>query len=232
MRPNRHAIVTVLTGLALSLPLIGTASRSADAQQPPPPAGPPPLLPGGPPPPSALASGLQATVTPYLWLSGINAAIDTPLRRAPLVDTSVGAFQLLGDVNGIPFMGALELRNGPFSLSGDVLHVPVDTSITTHNIFFQGGSAALNVNTGTALLLYHALEEPVQSLDAGLGFRAWDFYSDLTLNGRIVRTVDVSPTATWADPLIAARYHRDFGNGFGFTTYGDLGGFGVGAHID
>ena len=27
-------------------------------------------------------------------------------------------------------------------------------------------------------------------------------------------------------------YHRDFGNGFGFTTYGDLGGFGVGAHID
>ncbi len=69
-------------------------------------------------------------------------------------------------------MGALELRDGPFSLSGDVLHVPVDTSITTHNIFFQGVSAALNVNTGTALLLYHALEEPVQSLDAGLGFRA------------------------------------------------------------
>ena len=199
-------MVTVLTGLALSLPLIGTASRSADAQQPPPQAGPPPVLPGGPPPPSALASGLQVTVTPYLWLFGINAAIDTPLRRAPLVDTSVGAFQLLGNVNGIPFMGALELRDGPFSLSGDVLHVPVETSITTHNIFFQGGSAPLNVNTGTALLLYHALEEPVQSLDAGLGFRAWDFYSDLTLNGRIVRTVDVSPSAIWANPLIAARY--------------------------
>ena len=36
---------------------------------------------------------------------------------------------------------------------------------------------------------------------------------------------------TWTDPLIAARYHRDFGNGFGFPTDGDVGGFGVGAHV-
>ena len=28
------------------------------------------------------------------------------------------------------------------------------------------------------------------------------------------------------------RYHRDLGNGFGATAYGDVGGFGIGAHID
>jgi hypothetical protein len=27
-------------------------------------------------------------------------------------------------------------------------------------------------------------------------------------------------------------YHYDFGNGFGLTAYGDVGGFGVGAHVD
>ena len=32
--------------------------------------------------------------------------------------------------------------------------------------------------------------------------------------------------------MIAARYHRDFGNGFGLTAYGDVGGFGIAAHTD
>jgi hypothetical protein len=226
MRPDRRAILAVWAGLALSFVMIGSMLGSAVAQQAPPTG----------PPPGTLASGLQVTVTPYLWLSGINAAIDTPLRRAPVVDTDVGAFQLLGDLNSVPITTALEVSDGPFSLSGDVLHIPVATSITTRNTFVQGGSASLNINTGTALLLYHAIAEPVQSLDAGLGFRAWDFYSDLTLNAMRTeyasKTVYVAPSAQWADPLIAARYHRDLGNGFGLTAYGDVGGFGVGAHAD
>ena len=32
--------------------------------------------------------------------------------------------------------------------------------------------------------------------------------------------------------MLCLRYHRDLGNGFGLTGYGDLGGFGVGAHFD
>ena len=38
--------------------------------------------------------------------------------------------------------------------------------------------------------------------------------------------------AGWGDPLLAGRYHYDFGNGFGATAYGDVGGFGLGAHTD
>jgi hypothetical protein len=44
--------------------------------------------------------------------------------------------------------------------------------------------------------------------------------------------VSVNPGGGWADPLIGGRYHRDLGNGFGLTAYGDVGGFGVGAHTD
>src|SRR5262249_51152388 len=36
----------------------------------------------------------------------------------------------------------------------------------------------------------------------------------------------------WTDPLIGGRYHRELGNGFGLTAYGDVGGFGGGAHTD
>jgi hypothetical protein len=37
---------------------------------------------------------------------------------------------------------------------------------------------------------------------------------------------------SWGDPLIGGRYHFDFGNGFGLSVYGDVGGFDLGAHTD
>jgi hypothetical protein len=223
----------VLNGAVLALAVIGTAGRPATAQQTPAAGEPPPLVPGlAPPPPSPPLGGLQVTLTPYLWLGGVNAAIDTPLRRAPVVDTSVGAFQLLSHLDAAPFMGSIEISDGPFSLLGDAFHIPVGTGVTTRNIFFSGGNISLTANQGTADFLYHVLAQPGQSLDAGIGFRAWVFTADTTLNGRIVRTVSFTRSAEWADPLIAARYHYDFGNGLGLTAYGDVGGFGVAAHVD
>jgi hypothetical protein len=84
--------------------------------------------------------GMQFFVTPYLWLAGINATTKTPLARVPEVNSSVGAFQLLGDLKGAPFMGSFEVRQGPLGFLGDVLHVPVGTNITTRNVFFQAAT--------------------------------------------------------------------------------------------
>ena len=176
--------------------------------------------------------GMQFFVTPYLWLSGINATTKTPLPREPEVNSDVSAIDLLSHLSGVPFMGSAEIRDGPIGLLGDVLHVPVSTTIRTHDVFFQGGKAALNTNTGTALVLYRAIEDPSQFADAGLGFRAWGFSMNLNLNAGALPATGVSSTAGWGDPLIAGRYHRELGNGFGLTAYGDVGGFGVGAHID
>lgn len=212
-----------------AIAIIGVDVRPGEAQQaqavPAPPAAPPPAT-------SSSGGGLQILVTPLLLLAGVNSTISTGLPRLPSVDSSVGAFQMLGHLNGIPFMGAIEIRDGPFSLRGDSFHVPVGTNISTRNVFFEGGNAALTTNQGTADFLYHVLDEPVQSLDAGVGFRAWSFVSDLTLNGRIAPTTNVTREADWVDPLIAVRYHRDFGHNFGATVYADFGGFGVGAHTD
>ncbi len=178
------------------------------------------------------AGGPQILFTPYLWLANVNTAIRTQLPQAPTVNSEVGAFQLLGHLNAVPFLGSAELRDGPFSLLGDGLHLPVGTNITTRNVFFQGGNAALRTNMGTGLFLYHAIDQPAQGLDAGMGIRVWEFASSLTLNGGLAPTVSISRSANWADPLLAARYRRDFGNGLGLTVYGDFGGFDVGAHVD
>jgi hypothetical protein len=174
----------------------------------------------------------QVFVTPYLWLPGIDTRIATPSALVPDVNSSVGAVDVLGHLDGIPFMGSAEIREGPIGFVGDVVYAPVATHITTRNIFFQGGRAALTMVAGTGIALYRVLEEPVQQLDAGFGFRAWEFASDLTLNGRLLPTVSGSRSASWSDPLLALRYHRDIIDQWGLTAYGDVGGFGVGAHFD
>src|SRR5580704_16394970 len=176
--------------------------------------------------------GYQFFVTPYLWLSSVHATTLTPLAREPEVNSNVSFIDLLSHLDGAPFMGSFEARYGSLGFLVDAIHLPVSTKITTHDIFFQGSNAALRADTGTGIALYRVLEDPVEFADAGLGFRAWGFSSRVALNPGLLPGVSVNPGGGWADPLIGGRYHRDLGNGWGLTAYGDVGGFGVGAHTD
>ncbi len=192
-----------------------------------------PPSPAPPPLPPSFLSGVQFIAYPYLWLAGLNMAITTPLQRAPQVNVSIGPGEILGDLDNVPFMGAGELRYGPFGVLADALHIPLSVPVTTRNIFFSGGTVGVVQSTVTADFLYRVLDQPIQTIDAGLGFRFWNISTDTILNGRaFIPTVSASATGSWTDPLIAARYHRDFGNGFGLTAYGDVGGFGIAAHAD
>jgi hypothetical protein len=174
----------------------------------------------------------QFFVTPYLWLASVHATTLTPLAHEPQVNSNVSTIDLLSDLDGAPFMGSGEVRYGQFGFLVDAIHLPVSTNITTHDIFYQGGKAELTANTGTGIALYRMLEDPVQFADAGIGFRAWGFSASLGLNPGLLPGASVTRSDGWTDPLIGARYHRDLGNGFSLTAYGDFGGFGVGAHTD
>ncbi len=183
---SRNFILSVLGGLAVVLAAIAAGPSSSYAQE------------------ATGPYGMQFFVTPYLWLAGIDATTKTPLPRVPEVNSSVGPFQLLGDLNGAPFMGAFEVRQGPLGFLGDVLHVPVGTNITTRNVFFQGGNAALKANMGTGLVLYRLLDQPTQFADLGGGFRAWGFSADLSLNPGLLAGQSVNRSSGWGDPLISA----------------------------
>jgi len=181
---------------------------------------------------AAAPGGYQFFVTPYLWLASVHATTLTPIDRVPQVDSNVSTIDLLSKLKGAPFMGSFEARYGNWGFLADVIHLPVGTNITTRNVLFQGGNAALKVNTGTGIALYRFFQDPAQFVDAGLGFRAWGFSSNLSLNSGLLRGASASPSGGWTDPLIGARYYRDLGNGWGLTSYGDVGGFGIGAHTD
>jgi hypothetical protein len=209
----------MLLAALVGLGLIGAGTRPAGAQD------------------ATLPDGVQIFFTPYLWLANVNSTILTPIDRVPQVDSDVGAFQLLGHLNAIPFLGTIEIHDGQLSLLGGAIHLPVGTDITTRNVLFNGGKAGLIADAGTATLLYRVFDIPGQFADLGVGFRAWGFSANLTLNPGILPGQSVNRSAGWVDPLIAGRYHIDLPSGFlpsgfGLTAYGDVGGFGVGAHSD
>jgi len=219
LEPGKSRAGPLLAGLVIGLALIGTGTRPAGGQD------------------ATYPGGLQILFTPNLWLAGVDATIKTPLPRVPEVNSSVGPFQLLGHLDAVPFLGQVEIHDGPLSLVGGAVHLPVSTDITTRNVLFNGGVAGLIANAGTVALLYRIFEQPTQYADLGVGFRSWAFTTNVTLNPGILPGQSFNRSASWVDPLISGRYHIDLPSGFlpsgfGLTAQGDVGGFGVAAHSD
>src|SRR3954447_11231577 len=211
--------------LVLAVALMGLAE--ARAQQPvdqPPPA----------PPPATLLPGIEVLANPYLWFPWTSVGIRPSDTRLPSASDTIGAGKLISHLTWVPFMGQAEFHNDQFGVVTDFIHAPVKSGISTRDILFGGGTGNFTLNTGSAVFLYRALALPNQNADIGLGFRAWGLDGQIALDPlrQRVPSVTVANGLSWADPLIAARYHYDFGNGFAATAYGDLGGFGVGAHFD
>src|SRR5215831_19964140 len=157
--PTRRTLV----GLVVIFAVIGAGARPAVAQD------------------VTTPSGYQFFVTPYLWMPSVHVTTKTPLALVPEVNSNVSFIDLLSHLDGAPFMGSFEARYGQLGFLVDAIHLPVSTNVTTHDIFFQGGTAELSANEGTGIALWRVLEDPVQFADAGLGFRAWGFSSRVEL---------------------------------------------------
>jgi hypothetical protein len=220
-------IRSALMRLALAVALAGFGAHAACAQTA---AG--QLLVSQPVPPPNPLAGIDVLVTPYFWMPWTSVGINPSNTRIPSTSGTVDFGQLFTHLTWVPFMGEVEFRDGPFGVMTDYIHAPLRAGISTKNILFSGATGGLTLDAGTAMFLYRPIAQPDQYVDVGMGVRAWGFAGGITLNEGLLPSFAVTRGTAWADPLIGARYHRDLGNGFGATVYGDVGGFGVGAHID
>jgi hypothetical protein len=217
----------------VGLVLVAAAIRPAGAQQTV-------VLPGTMAEPTQLPGGVEFIAAPYLWAPGLHMTVTTPIPRASSVNIDLSPLQVLGDLDAVPFMGSIEIRDGPLGLLGDAFHGPLAAGFSTRNIFYNGGQANIVADFGTALLLYRFVNAPTQYADLGLGFRPWGFTVNVNLHPGLLPGASSNQAASWVDPLIGGRYHVDFPagffgslpSGFGFSAYGDVGGFDLGAHTD
>ena len=221
--PTARRFFRTLSVFAMALIGLAEARAQQTADQAP-----------APPPPATLLPGIEILPTTYLWFPWIGVDVRPADTRLSNASTTIGPGDLYGHLTWVPFMGQAEFRNGPVGLITDFIHAPLKSGITTGNVLFGGGTGNFTLDTGSAVFLYRALTLPDQNADIGVGFRAWGLDGSIALNPlrQRVSSLSVANGLSWADPLIAARYHHDFGNGFAATAYGDLGGFGVGAHFD
>jgi hypothetical protein len=184
------------------------------------------------PPPPTDSKKIEILVTPYLFLPWTSVGVHPVNPQLPSASTTISPDKMIRRLTWVPFMGAAEIRGGSFGVVVDYIHAPLTGTLTTRDILFGGGSTGLGIDTGSAKVLYRPISGPDQYLDVGAGFRAWGFNGGVSLEQGRLPPVSVSAGASWVDPLIAARYHHELGNGFGATADGDVGGFGAGANID
>jgi hypothetical protein len=181
---------------------------------------------------AGFGSKWEALVTPNMWMPWIDVGVNPSNKLIPSASGTIGFGQLADHLSWVPFMGAAEFRNGPVGIALDYLHAPVRTGIQTRNILFGSGTNGTTADVGNMTFLYRAIADPDQFLDVGAGVRVWGFNSSISLSQALLPAVNISRGGAWADPLIAARYHRELGDGFSATLYGDVGGFGAGADLD
>ena len=182
--------------------------------------------------PAPASDGLEVKLTPYLWVPWASFGVRPGNTRIPSASTVIDPGQLISHLTWVPFFGSAEFRYGSYGLVLDYIHAPLKAGVSTQNILFNGANAGLTLDSGTAVFLYRAIAMPDQYVDVGLGVRGWGLDGSISLSQGLLPAVAVSNGLSWADPLIAARYHHDLGNGFSATAYGDVGGFGAGAHFD
>lgn len=175
---------------------------------------------------------LQILLTPYFWVAHVKSRVQTPIPQVPTVTQDIDSGQIFSHLSWIPFMGSAELRYGQFGALVDYMHLPLRSSNNTRNTLFSGATSDLVLDVGTAVFLYRPIEQPQQYFDVGVGVRPWGVETNISFNSGLLPGRSIQPGGSWADPLIAARYHRELAHGFGLTVYGDVGGFGLAAHTD
>jgi hypothetical protein len=175
---------------------------------------------------------LEFSATPYFWLSWTATHIRPANTSIASASETVDPGTLISHLTWVPFMGAAEIRDGPYGVALDYIHAPIKGGFNTANILFSGGTGGLTIDTGTVMFLYRPILQPDQYVDVGAGVRVWGVTGSIALNQGLLPAAGVSNGLSWADPLLGTRYHKDLGNGYSLTAYGDIGGFGLGAHID
>ena len=173
----------------------------------------------------------QFSITPYVWLPALRGTLQTPLPRLGDPSTEISSGSVLTNLARVPVMLAGEARYGRFALVGDFFYAGVDQDISTRGIGFQNGHTILVSTFGTLLGMVRAVETPSQYVELGGGARIWNFNVKLSLNPGLLPGAIGKGSASWADPIVAARYGAMLSPRLGATVYADIGGFDTGSRL-
>ena len=164
----------------------------------------------------------QATV--YAWGAGIGGDI-TPFTGAPTVSFDKSLSEVLKDSDGFFFLSGFA-RRGDFVLFGDLSY----SASSKDGLVPPGipGSGKLTQRSMTLAAGKRVVDEPGRTIDVMAGLRAWRVNGEVSVP---LAGVSISPTKSFADPVIAVRANAALSPRWSLIGYADVGGFGVGSDM-
>jgi hypothetical protein len=164
--------------------------------------------------------------TPYLWASGIKAKVSPP-GTVGSHNLDVKFSDIMKNLDGLPIIGAGEIRKGRFGFVTDLMYLPISSRVDTRNLLFNDGKSEMSTLMIGAVGFYRVADGPDIKADVGAGFRLWSISSKTTLNAGLLPASSTKFDKTFVDPILAVRASLFLSERWSVTGYFDMGGFDV-----
>lgn len=165
------------------------------------------------------AEGWEYRVTPYLWLPTMST--DMKIGSGP----SASADASILDVLEFGFLATGEARKGDWGLLGEFNYLSLSQDASWGDHF--DAEMKLKGVMGSAAVAYRVAKGAAGWLDAFGGARLWSMKTEVEFD----RLPDASKTKSWVDPLLGLRGQYSLTDSLYVGALGDIGGFGVGSHL-
>lgn len=175
---------------------------------------------------SAADEGWTFSVTPYVWLFGMDGDVRV---HDTTVELDVGFDDILENLD-FALMGRVEAWKGAFGFYVDPLYGELGTET-------EVGPNDVDLDTEMFLVdfgvLYRVLDKRnaqgrSRTADLSLGGRYYDMKNEIDF----AVIADREQSSDWVDLTLGARYEMDLTDRFGFLVAGDVGGFELGSSSD
>ena len=174
--------------------------------------------------PAAAPAG-EISITPYIWIPGVEGSVGTPGGDTGLGDRVSFDFNRFAD--SIRLGGAmvnLAYRQDRFIVFGDWTYANVRSEAPTRlALVYPTVQAQIKGNVLQLFNGYDILEEGSTTLGVFLGGRAYDLGAGLKLTGAAVPDLKADGASFWIDAVAGLRLDSRFSNKWLLHLRGDLG---------
>ncbi|MCU0855513.1 MAG: YfaZ family protein [Rhodobacteraceae bacterium] len=177
-------------------------------------------------PATAEAQSWDYTGSLYLWMSGLDTSVETPLGT---VETELSFSDILEDLD-FAFFGTFGARNGPWVVLGDLNYSALtSTRDTPFGAVFSDVEVETELTIASAFGGYAVVDRPDLRIEAGAGLRFYDVSVDTRLVGNPgVADREFPLSESWTDLILGVNLRAPVAERWYVRGYADAGGFGIG----
>ncbi len=178
---------------------------------------------------SGTGSDWQVSVSPYLWLPGVQGTTGAFDRDANI---SASPIDLLSHFR-FGLMGTADARWKRFVFPIDMFWVRLadDKALPFPNLQVKTADLKASILMVTPGVGVRLIDERKIKCDFLTGFRYWHFGQNLNFSPSNLN-LNFSASQSWVDPLVGGRIESPLSSKIVATVFGDVGGWGTGSQLE